>query len=523
MKKILLFIISGTTFLLIFSLLYCGNSLRSVKRGGTMERYVIKSPDRSLPGLAYFTANMTIKGAGERTREDIDRFVEFFGGSLTVDVHPDYISYNIVILNEYVSEMLELLADIVMRPTFPKDELGKLKEKEINRIKLAMSDPEWLSQKAMHKFLFGEGHPYANYDTDLEAINLIIPEYLAWFHSLYYVPNNSILVIAGNVDPEEITKKAEKLFSQWEAREVKELKFPQLKERTQREIVLIDRPHSPQATIIVADYGIERNSPNYIPLRVANQIFGGGASSRLMLRIRERCGYTYGIYSIVTSNINRGPFYVTTAVRNEAVGDALRVLFNEYNKIREEEIPIEELEKSKVYLTGVFSLLMEKVENLAELLSIKLIFNLDKDYWDKYIDRIKGVDLKIAKEIVVKYINPNTPLIIVVGDATQLKHSLTEFGQVSVYNSEFKLVESVKEKKLKEEEIKLPDCALVEIKRESPKQIPSANLTYPNVNFPEVKEYTLENGLKINILSQPRLTISVIKFIVKAGTARDPL
>ena len=220
----------------------------------------------------------------------------------------------------------------------------------------------------------------------------------------------------------------EKRFGAGEKGEISESVFSTVPEIGKRKIYLVNRPNSAQSYIALGNIGMARSNPDYFPTLLMNQILGGGASSRLFMNIREEKGYTYGAYTEFDVRRLSGSYGASAEVRSEVTGAALKEFFYEFEKIRNESVPAQELADAKSYLTGVFPLRLVTQECLTnQVLSIE-INDLPKNYLQTYRDNINAVTIEEVQQMANKYLKTEEMAIVVVGDGETVTEQIKEFA-----------------------------------------------------------------------------------------------
>jgi len=357
-------------------------------------RLVVRSGDASdpadLPGVASFTAKMLKEGTRHRTSAQIAEAVEFLGADLTVGSDEEDVYVMVRALADQLDEAMEILADVVRNPRFAPGELRRLKARELDRLRLSEQQPRYLARRTIYRELYGE-HPYAHIDTNPDAVGRISRSDLVRWHRANVVPSNSFLVAVGNVDPAAVQASAEEHFHGWRDRTVSEPQYTAPPERTGREVVIVDRPSSQQSTIYVGNLALARNSPDYIPLLVANQVLGGSAASRLFMDLRERRSLTYGAYSAVGERAQVAPFVAYARVRNEVTEQAVSGFMEHLTRIAAEEAPAEEVHNAQRFLSDSFQLKIETASRVTFMVQELRSFGLPDDYWDGYRSAIRAV------------------------------------------------------------------------------------------------------------------------------------
>jgi predicted Zn-dependent peptidase len=254
---------------------------------------------------------------------------------------------------------------------------------------------------------------------------------LRWHHE-HFVGKNAFLVVAGDVDPEQVDEAATKIFGDWQPGKRAAPTYATPPQRSDRTIVVVDRPGSVQSVIYLGNLAIARANREWIPLMVSNQVLGGSAASRLFMDLREKRSLTYGAYSAIGERVEVGPFLAYASVRTEVTHEALGAFFQHLELIHEEPASPEELMNAKRFLSDSFPLQVDTPGKLAELVVELRTFGLPDDYWDNYRRAIRATSASEALYVARKYIRPDEALVVIVGQAADFARSLQEFGPVTV-------------------------------------------------------------------------------------------
>jgi len=367
-------------------------------------------------GLANLTAGLLTAGTKKRTAAEISEEIEFVGGTLSASGGVDYIKVTLSILKKDVSLGFDLLSDIILNPVFPEEELNK----KINRIKGSLKarkeDPHFIASEAFRKEVFGL-HPYGRLvEGTEESLKRIKRDDILKFHSAYYVPNNSIMAVVGDITPEEVEDLLKRYFSRWQPKELKFPPVPTLEPSKKRKIIVIDRDLT-QANILIGHIGIKRGNPDYYAVSVMNYILGGGGfSSRLMHNLREEKGLVYDIYSFFAARKEGGSFRVGLQTKNESANTALEEVLKEIKRIRTTPVSDAELSEAKAFLIGSFPMKIETSRRIADFLVAVEYYELGIDYIDKYPDYINSVTKDDVLRVARKYLDPENFILVVVAD-----------------------------------------------------------------------------------------------------------
>jgi predicted Zn-dependent peptidase len=239
-----------------------------------------------------------------------------------------------------------------------------------------------------------------------ESLKKLTSKDLADFHAMYYRPNNAILAIVGDVTMKEIHAEArEGVRRLAEGRRTVSNHSPQAPAQSESRIFLIDRPGSVQTVLQLGTLGIERTSPDYFSVLVANRVLGGGPTGRLFMNLREDKGYTYGAYSHFGGTKFRGTWISNSEVRTDVTEGAMKEFMYELNRIRTDVVPSEELENAKRAIIGGFASSLEQPQTLLQNIITQKLYNLPADYWDTYPQKVSAITAADVQNAAKKYLD----------------------------------------------------------------------------------------------------------------------
>ena len=367
-------------------------------------------------GLSSLVASLLTEGTASRTAEEISESIEFIGGSIGASGGDDYSSASLSVLKKDIDFGFDLLSDVIMNPIFPEDKFNKKKERVKGNLKAKEEDPDFLASREFNKSLFGS-HPYGRLISGTsESIDNITRDDLVKFHATYYLPENSVMSVVGDVEPGEVEKLLEKYFSKWGSKKASHLSSPQVEAVRKRETIKIDKDLT-QATIKLGHIGVSRDNPDYYALSVMNYILGGGGfASRLMQNIREEKGLVYDIRSYFRSNRLGGSFQVGLQTKNESANIAIEEILKEIKAIRNMPVTEEELSDAKAFLTGSFPMRIETSSRIANFLVAVEFYGLGVRYIDDYPVYINNVTRDDVTRVANKYLDPENFILVVVAN-----------------------------------------------------------------------------------------------------------
>ncbi len=393
------------------------------------------------PGLASITAQMLREGTKGRTSVQIAEQSDLLGASISASASfgSSATLINASGLSDNFDQWFAIANDILLNPTFPADELNRLKQRLKAQLRQQRADPNFLSRETFNRAVYGS-HPASVVAATNESIDAMTPAMLSQWQQAKYAPQNTILGITGDVKAAELVPKLEKLLAGWKKTDLKEVLPSNPKAAASKRVFLVDRPNSVQTTVAMGNIAIDRRDPDYVGLTVTNQILGGGPAARLFLNLREEKGYTYGVYSSFTALKYPGPWRVGGDVRTEVTAGAMTEFYREFQRIRDERVPASELEEAKRALVASFALSLEKPDELLGYAIVRKIYGFPADYWDTYPAKIMAITADDVQRISRKYLNPDNLQVVAVGDVSKIKSVMEKYGPVEVYNSEGKKV-----------------------------------------------------------------------------------
>lgn len=379
-------------------------------------------------GLASMTAELLTQGTTTRSAQDIARAIDGVGGSLTASADDDTAQVSATVAKSAADLAIDLLADVTLRPAFSQEELDRLRRQRLSALQIQYSDPEYIAPFVAARITLGD-HPYAYpVEGTPDSLRALTRDDLVEFQRRYYSPAGAFLAIAGDIAPAEAIALAERRFGAWSAAASSHPPAP-APPPPSRSIVLVDKPDAVQTQIVFSTLGIKYNDPSYLPLLVANQIFGGSFNSRLSLKLRAREGLTYNARSAFDTEREAGTFRVSTFTRTEETGKAVAMVVDLLREFRQSPATDAELKEAKAYLVGSFAVGTETPGQVAARVLTTAKHGLPADYWDKYRDRIQAVTPDQIAAAVRRYIDPDRMTIVAVGNVKTFAPSLEALGQ----------------------------------------------------------------------------------------------
>src|ERR1035437_4481402 len=341
----------------------------------------------SMPGVSDATAALIRLGTKTRSSKDIADAVAELGASLSFGSSQGESTIFVSSMTENFDAALALLADVLLNPTFPQDELDKYKTRLRAQLEQAKSSPGFPANDLLMKLLYPVDSRRYTHPT-VESLSKITRESLLEHYKTYYVPSGEWAGISGDISPRDAVAKLDKVLGAWKGGPVAHvtMKFPE--PLSEKKVFLIPRPNSVQTLLMVANHAIDRKSPDYLECQVMNRVLGSGPSSRLFRIIREEKGYTYGIGSGFSATRYLNHFTASTSVRTEVTEPALAELLAQFADIRNRAVPADELADAKSAIVAGFVLGLESSSQVLSRWMEQRMDGLPKDYWDTYTAKV---------------------------------------------------------------------------------------------------------------------------------------
>lgn len=394
-------------------------------------------------GLATMTAQMLTEGAGRRRSLDIADQEAFLGIELSAGSGWDASRIALHTPTAQLDSALALFADVALRPTFPANELDRLKRERLTTLlQLRDRGPE-IANVVYSSLLFGAEHPYGRSLIGTEASTRRITRAdVRRFYDSYFRPNNATLIVVGDVTADDVERRVQSLFGRWARRAIPTMNYRTPPAAGSTMVYLVDKPGAPQSSVRIGAIGVARSTEDYFPLLVMNTILGGSFTSRLNNNLRETKGYTYGASSGFGMRRAPGPFTARAEIVAAKTDSSLIEFMKELRSIRDT-VSGAELLRARRFLQLQLPGDFETTGDIASQLVPVVLYGLPLDYYGSYVQRIEDVTQADVQRVAQRYIDPSKLTIVIVGDRKSLEPSLRELGlgEVSVRDISGRLVQ----------------------------------------------------------------------------------
>ncbi len=396
-------------------------SFRMIVRAGAMQEPVDK------PGVASFVATLLNQGTTTKSAGEIATLIDSAGGLLGVGSGNELTYLQGAVVKDRTDLALDLMSDIVRHPAFAEGEIALQKKQALSALQVGYDDPDYLANAVFSRLVFGT-HPYGTPGQGTpDSIGRITREDLVAFHRAWFVPNNALMAIVGDLTVDEAMAAVERAFGGWERRDVPTVTVPDPPAPAPR-VVIVDRPGSAQTEIRVGHLSIPRTHPDHVTFDLAIRILGGEGANRLFGVLRSDRGLTYGASANLHTYRTGGVVMAETDTRSSATGESLRLMVDEVARLQREAVHPAELRGAQDFMAGNFPLTIETSSAIAEQVLVRLFYGQDLSEIETYLDRVSQVSPADIQRTARQLLHPDALSIVLVGDAATFVNQLAAEG-----------------------------------------------------------------------------------------------
>lgn len=394
--------------------------------------------DGDAPGMASFMASMLDEGAGTRDALALQSELAYLGANLFAGADWDDITVSLKVPVRSLEPALDLMADVVLRPTFASAEVRRQRDLRLTSILQRRDQAGSLADLAFNQVLYPDTHPYHHSALgDSASVARFDSAAVRDFYARVMQPSRATLYVVGDVNAAEVREQFARRFGGWRAAGPAARvpgTAPAAASRNASAVYLVDRPEAPQSVIIIGWPGVPRTSPDYAAITVMNTILGGSFSSRLNTNLRETKGYTYGAGSGFSYRVIPGPFTASAQVRTNVTDSSLVEFFRELRGMRDSLVPEAELERAKAYVELRLPSSLESTSQIAGQMASLATFGLTLEELPRFAAKVRAVTAADVQRVARQYLTPDQAVIVVVGDLTQIRSPIEklELGPITV-------------------------------------------------------------------------------------------
>lgn len=379
-------------------------------------------PDKA--GLARIAARMLRRGCEGLLAEQIDFRIDSIGAEMAVETSPSTVAIHAQVIARNLDALVDLLARMISAPTFPEEELGRLKRETVSEIVEARDSDRIIAQKAMQRNLFA-GHPYGlNAGGTTHTVPRIERSDVIAFFRRHVVSGNLVVAFAGDVAADRVPALAARLLAGVPRGPIAAQDVPEPTMVPGRKLVFVDKPDRTQTQILLGTLGTSPSDGDHVPLLVANAIFGGTFTSRLMKEIRSKRGWSYGASSRAGIDRRRQAWTLWTFPAAQDVGPCLKLSIELLEQWVTGGVTGREVSFIKRYLGRSYAFDVDTAtKRMHQTLDVELL-GLPHDYFGSWVEHVGSVTAESASAAVKNRIDADRLLAVVVGTAAEVLEPL---------------------------------------------------------------------------------------------------
>jgi len=404
-------------------------------------------------GLANMALSMLTKGTTAKSEGELAKELDTYAISLSGSAGADSSSVTAGCVTDQIEHAVKLLGEVVLTPTFPAKEFEKMRTQARTGLAISTNEAAYVADREIRQRLYG-AHPYAHTTTgELADVDALKADELAPWWTQFARPDMATLIFAGDIELPRAVELAKANFSTWKATGPKPTAtLPEIPKPEQTRIYLVDRPGSVQSQIRMAKVGMTRQDPRYATASVVGSYFGGAFGSRLNETIRVKKGLTYGAGGGFRAQRFAGQFSINTFSKTASTAAAVQAAFEELDRLKNEPPSSEELDISKSNFLGGFAGQRETPQAVAGDVWLLETNGLDAEYFNRMVSGISSSTADQCTGLIQDMVDPSKMIVVVVGDARQLKADLEKIAPVTVVTPQDKVAEVKEEDKDKDKD-----------------------------------------------------------------------
>ena len=385
------------------------------------------------PGVASMSMSMIDEGTGKRSALEISDDLDLLGANLTTGAGMDTCSMRLSALKTKVDESLEIFADVLLDPTFPQQELERLKQQRLAAIQQEKTNPAMIAYRLLPALIFGKDHAYGQplTGTGTEAsTKAMTREDLVRFHETWFQPANATVAVVGDTTLAEMKPLLEKHLGSWkQTAEAPKKNIAPKAPPAKRQLYVVDKPGAQQSVIIAGLPTVPKDNPNEAAIETLNTILGGAFTSRLNMNLREDKHWSYGARTMVFDTKGPRPFLAYAPVQTDKTKESLIEMDKEMRVILGETPPTpDELKKAQDNLTLRLPGRFETKQALLGAVQEMIIYGLPETYYETYPDKVRALGVQDVAAAAEKLVLPDKLVWIVVGDRSKIAAGIDELG-----------------------------------------------------------------------------------------------
>ena len=402
--------------------------------------FAIKSGSAAEPigkdGLADFTYELLLEGTTKLDALALDKAFGVLGTSAQVATSDDGAVFALEALTRNADPALALLADVLQKPRFAKEDFERNKKRQLSRLAAQLGNPGFLAAQAYGAIVFGEKHPYGHTGSGLpKTVSTFTLDDAKGFYKKSVGPQAGALIVVGDTNLAQVKGWAEKYFGKWKSTaKVPPVPKP-VEAKARAEVVLVPKEGLNQTVVVMGRPAIPTGHPDEAALELATSVFGGFFGSRLNMNLREDKGYSYGANASLDTRRGVGPLTARSSVRADATGPAVAEFVKELQGVKARPITAQELDAAREGLIRAFPGYFESLGAIAGSAASLYFEDQPLDRYQKLIAQLESAKLADVQKVAEKYFDPARMQLLLVGDPTLIQAQVDplELGKMVVH------------------------------------------------------------------------------------------
>jgi predicted Zn-dependent peptidase len=381
-------------------------------------------------GLAQLTASNLLLGTRALPRQELQEKLDFIGAETSSAAALEYSVLSASLASKDIDTVMPLLRDILLTPAFEQAEFDQEKARYLAGLERQKESPRAKVGQFFNALLYAE-HPYANsLSGNVESVENISLDDVKAFHKTWFSPNNSALIVTGDIEPKLMAKQVKKLFGEWQGDEITAVAKKALSKPSEAKVLLVNKSDASESTFVIGGPGIKRSNKDFVAVSVVNTILGGRFTSWLNDELRVNSGLTYGAGSRFSSNKDGGSFVISTFTKTATTTDAIDLALKTYSNLWLKGIDEETLESAKSYVKGQFPPRYETSSDIAFLLAEMFVYDFDESFINSFTQQVNKLSVERSKKVIANYFPKENLQFVIVGKADEIRDSVKQYGKL---------------------------------------------------------------------------------------------
>jgi len=386
----------------------------------------------ALPGTASLAVNMMDEGTTTKDAIQISTELARLGANLGTGSSIDSSFVTLSALKTELDPSLKLWSDVILNPSFSKEDLERLRKLQIAGIEREKSSPFTMALRVLPQYIYGKGHAYSNPATGsgtAASVAKITRDDLVKFHQTWFKPNNATLVVVGDTSLSEIQPKIESLLGAWKKGDVPKKNIASVAYNDKPVVYMIDKPGASQSVIIAGVVAPPRAAPEELAITTMNTVLGGAFVSRLNMNLREDKHWSYGASTFLPNAVGQRMFIAYAPVQTDKTKESVVETQKELRDIlKDRTLTADELANAKTRMAQSLPGRWETANQVSNALVDQVQYHLPTDYWDSYAGRVRSLTLKDANDAAVQVVRPENLVWVIVGDRKKIEKGIRDLN-----------------------------------------------------------------------------------------------